>query len=95
MSKIVFLQRVRLHWALFLLWIDGFSAWSEGCTNNFPVWAGGSPSDSSTRFYALEFIFLGWNICMDWDIEYTDEFGAWWELLGAKEQVSVSASVDL
>ncbi|CRM42725.1 putative addiction module killer protein [Pseudomonas sp. 24 E 1] len=32
---------------------------------------------------------------MDWDIEYTDEFGAWWEALGAKEQVSVSASVDL
>ncbi|MBC3302879.1 type II toxin-antitoxin system RelE/ParE family toxin [Pseudomonas sp. SWRI18] len=32
---------------------------------------------------------------MDWDIEYTDEFGAWWGQLEAKEQVSVSASVDL
>jgi hypothetical protein len=32
---------------------------------------------------------------MSWEIEYTDEFGAWWEQLGVKEQVSVSASVDL
>lgn len=32
---------------------------------------------------------------MDWDIEYTDEFAEWWDELGAKEQVSVSASVDL
>ncbi|BDB19173.1 toxin RelE [Pseudomonas sp. CYM-20-01] len=32
---------------------------------------------------------------MSWDVEYTDEFGDCWEDLGAKEQVSVSASVDL
>lgn len=32
---------------------------------------------------------------MDWDIEYTDEFGNWWNGLDAKAQVSVSASVDL
>lgn len=32
---------------------------------------------------------------MSWEIEYTDEFGAWWEHLGEKEQISVSASVDL
>ena len=32
---------------------------------------------------------------MGWDIEYTDQFGGWWEGLDAKEQSSVSASVDL
>lgn len=32
---------------------------------------------------------------MGWDIEYTDEFAGWWDGLGEKEQVSVSASVDL
>ncbi|WP_321355369.1 type II toxin-antitoxin system RelE/ParE family toxin [Pseudomonas extremaustralis] len=32
---------------------------------------------------------------MNWEIEYTDEFGAWWEQLDENEQVSVSASVDL
>ena len=32
---------------------------------------------------------------MSWEVEYTDEFGAWWEALGTKEQISVSASVDL
>lgn len=45
--------------------------------------------------YALEFIFLRRHIRMDWDVEYTDEFAEWWDELGAKEQVSVSASVDL
>ncbi|MCY1435953.1 hypothetical protein D3C76_927540 [compost metagenome] len=32
---------------------------------------------------------------MGWDVEYTDQFGDWWEGLDAKEQASVSASVDL
>jgi hypothetical protein len=32
---------------------------------------------------------------MGWEIEYTDEFEGWWEGLDAKEQASVSASVDL
>jgi hypothetical protein len=35
-----------------------------------------------TWFYALELIFLGWNICMSWDIEYTDEIGGWWGFSG-------------
>lgn len=30
-----------------------------------------------------------------WDVEYTDEFGAWWEQLNASEQESVAASVEL
>jgi len=32
---------------------------------------------------------------MGWEVEYTDEFEGWWENLDAKEQASVSASVDL
>jgi DNA-binding transcriptional regulator YiaG len=32
---------------------------------------------------------------MGWDVEYTDQLGGWWEGLDAKEQASVSASVDL
>ena len=30
-----------------------------------------------------------------WDVEYTDEFGAWWNGLKEAEQVSVDASVHL
>ncbi|PAA16714.1 type II toxin-antitoxin system RelE/ParE family toxin [Pseudomonas fragi] len=32
---------------------------------------------------------------MTWNVEYTDEFGLWWETLSEKEQVSVAASVKL
>jgi hypothetical protein len=32
---------------------------------------------------------------MAWDVEYTDEFGNWWELLGEAEQESVAAVVGL
>ncbi len=30
-----------------------------------------------------------------WEIEYTDEFGAWWETLDADEQESIATSVEL
>src|SRR5438034_11690574 len=32
---------------------------------------------------------------MIWSVEYTDEFGAWWDGLSAAEQESVAASVGL
>ena len=32
---------------------------------------------------------------MTWDVEYTDELGAWWEALTAQEQESIDASVRL
>ena len=32
---------------------------------------------------------------MSWDVEYTDEFGDWWNSLCEDEQVSVAASVQL
>jgi hypothetical protein len=32
---------------------------------------------------------------MEWDVEYTDEFGEWWEGLDGDEQESVAASVGL
>jgi hypothetical protein len=30
-----------------------------------------------------------------WEVEYTDEFGAWWDSLDEDEQISVAASVEL
>jgi hypothetical protein len=30
-----------------------------------------------------------------WEVEYTDEFGAWWESLSDAEQDSVAVSVEL
>lgn len=35
------------------------------------------------------------NLVMIWEIEFTDEFGAWWETLSDDEQESVRASVKL
>lgn len=32
---------------------------------------------------------------MAWEVEYTDEFGAWWATLGEKEFIQISASVEL
>jgi hypothetical protein len=32
---------------------------------------------------------------MVWDVEYTDEFEAWWHSLSEEEQVSIAASVQL
>ena len=61
----------------------------------FPGVGGWQLNRIVTSFYALEFIFLGWHICMSWEIEYTDEFAGWWDELDTKEQISVSASVDL
>lgn len=46
--------------------------------------------------YALDRIFLkGYNWNMKWDVEYTDEFGHWWQNLSEDEQVSLAASVQL
>jgi hypothetical protein len=30
-----------------------------------------------------------------WEVEFTDEFGAWWDIISAEEQESVRASVNL
>ncbi|MFH0821461.1 MAG: type II toxin-antitoxin system RelE/ParE family toxin [Pseudomonadota bacterium] len=32
---------------------------------------------------------------MKWDIEYTDEFGEWWDVLTEEEQESMDAGVEL
>lgn len=32
---------------------------------------------------------------MQWEVEYTDEFGAWWSSLTEEEQIAVDASVRL
>jgi hypothetical protein len=46
--------------------------------------------------YSLDGLFLLWHIwVVAWDIEFTDEFGVWWDSLSEEEQVSVAASVEL
>lgn len=30
-----------------------------------------------------------------WQVEYTDEFGAWWDTLGEDERIRITASVGL
>ena len=32
---------------------------------------------------------------MPWEVEYTDEFGAWWNSLNDTERISITASVEL
>jgi hypothetical protein len=32
---------------------------------------------------------------MEWDVEYTDEFGIWWETLSEREQIAVAVTVGL
>ena len=32
---------------------------------------------------------------MEWDVEYTDEFEEWWDILDEDEQISISAKVRL
>lgn len=32
---------------------------------------------------------------MRWEVEYTDEFGLWWESLSESEQIALAASVSL
>jgi hypothetical protein len=32
---------------------------------------------------------------MEWEVEYTDEFGAWWGTLSKKEQTAVAVTVGL
>lgn len=32
---------------------------------------------------------------MRWELEYTDEFGNWWDALAEKQQIAVAASVHL
>jgi hypothetical protein len=37
----------------------------------------------------------GYNFCMTCEVEYTDEFEQWWNILTADEQVSIAAGVEL
>jgi hypothetical protein len=44
----------------------------------------------------VDFIFLrGYIPSMAWQVEYTDEFGDWWDTLNEEEQVDVDAIVGL
>jgi hypothetical protein len=46
--------------------------------------------------YSIDGIFHGgYTFCMNWDVEYTDEFGEWWRGLSEDEQESLDASMRL
>jgi hypothetical protein len=46
--------------------------------------------------YSVDGIFcLAYNLAVAWDVEFTDEFGTWWENLTAEEQESVDFGVGL
>jgi hypothetical protein len=32
---------------------------------------------------------------MEWEVEFTNEFGGWWETLTEEEQISITAAVQL
>jgi hypothetical protein len=40
-------------------------------------------------------LFHIWNMCMCWNVEYTDEFGEWWKGLAASEQEDISAIAEI
>lgn len=49
-----------------------------------------------TVIHSLDGIFHeSYIYAMTWEVEYTDDFGAWWAGLTEDEQVSVAASVQL
>lgn len=53
-------------------------------------------SELSAIIYSIDGIFSqGYIDHMSWDMEYTDEFGMWWNSLSEDEQVSLAASVQL
>lgn len=53
-------------------------------------------ADALIFVHSLDGIFCGSYIClMSWSVEYTDEFGEWWEGLAEDERESLDASVRL
>jgi len=53
------------------------------------------PSPGIRPEYYFDRIFYQSYISMPWEVEYTDEFGAWWETLSEKEQEALDVSVRL
>lgn len=55
----------------------------------FGFYSAADPMGINLTEYSIEDIVVGW------EIEYTDEFGAWWDDLNVGEQEDVGAVVDL
>lgn len=52
--------------------------------------------DTASRPHSLDGIFLkGHNIAVAWEVEFTNEFKAWWDSLSEGEQEEITAKVDL
>ena len=52
------------------------------------------PDSSPLKCYALDSIVLKWNtLKVAWEVEFTDEFGEWWNKLGETEQIRIDAAI--
>jgi hypothetical protein len=61
-----------------------------------PVFPWVAVSERKALDYSLDGIFhLGHTTYMAWEIEFTDEFSAWWGDLSADEQEEIAAKVEL
>src|SRR5258707_36679 len=70
------------------------SRWSGGCS--VFAWALLWCDQVLRFYYSLDGLFRLWNTqVMGWNIEYTDEFGEWWNSLSEEEQDRVAVSVGL
>jgi hypothetical protein len=38
---------------------------------------------------------MGYNPGVSWEVEYTDEFEQWWNILSVEEQAAIDAAVDM
>jgi hypothetical protein len=63
------------------------------------LWPHSSPDGFIHRAFRLKRLAsvfpIGYIPCMEWSVEYTDAFGAWWDSLTAEEQEDVNTVVIL
>ena len=60
------------------------------------IWSRDGLTRCSFLLHRLASIFpIGYIPYMEWSVEYTDVFGAWWDSLTAEEQEDVNAVVIL
>jgi hypothetical protein len=57
------------------------------------IWTGGNETAQNIYKYTLLLFHERHNIAMRWPVEYTNEFGQWWEMLSETEQINITAHV--
>lgn len=60
----------------------------RACPTHFP-W-----TEAPAQIYSFDRIYtLAYYLSVAWDVEFTDEFGAWWDSLSLEEQESVDSAL--